>query len=169
MYQFREPSAQLFPWSQHASGRIRWHRGELPSVAGNTTLRGELTITKEHSVMYPVDLLKVTYFDIRPGQHSLIFTQTRLQVISAKSARPQNGAYRLFRSILRTDGVLSLWRGLPSVIVGAGGLQRTLLNRAKYLRMDNRSGSRNLLRDLRNGERSFRRERQSQASSRCCW
>ena len=38
--------------------------------------RGELIVTKEHSVMYPVDLLKVTYFDVQPGQHSLIFADS---------------------------------------------------------------------------------------------
>ncbi|MCJ1403391.1 Fe(2+) transporter [Xylographa trunciseda] len=57
----------------------------------------------EHTVMYPVDLLK-----------------TRLQVINPSPGALYSGLTNAFTTITRIEGAQSLWRGMTSVIVGAG-------------------------------------------------
>ncbi|KAK5721597.1 Fe(2+) transporter [Elasticomyces elasticus] len=57
----------------------------------------------EHSVMYPIDLLK-----------------TRMQVVNPTPAAIYSGLGNAIATISRVEGYLSLWRGLSSVIVGAG-------------------------------------------------
>lgn len=55
----------------------------------------------EHSVMFPVDMVK-----------------TRMQV--ARTAKLYTGVNNAFSKILSTEGAKSLWRGISSVVVGAG-------------------------------------------------
>jgi len=57
----------------------------------------------EHSVMYPIDLLK-----------------TRMQVVNPTPAAIYTGIGNAIATISRAEGYLSLWRGLSSVVVGAG-------------------------------------------------
>ncbi|KKY26887.1 putative mitochondrial rna splicing protein [Phaeomoniella chlamydospora] len=57
----------------------------------------------EHSVMYPVDLLK-----------------TRMQVINPSSGGLYTGLTNAVSTISRLEGIKTLWRGVSSVIVGAG-------------------------------------------------
>ena len=40
--------------------------------------------------------------------------------MSSSPIRSHSGILRSLRSIKRADGIRSLWRGLPSVVVGAG-------------------------------------------------
>ena len=94
--------------------------------------------------------------------------QTRLQVMSSSPIRTHSGILRSLRSIKRADGIRSLWRGLPSVVVGAGS-SRSSQNEGMRLTTSHRSGSRNLLRGLRNCEGSLGWERQDQTPSFCCW
>ncbi|KFA72382.1 hypothetical protein S40288_05606 [Stachybotrys chartarum IBT 40288] len=57
----------------------------------------------EHTVMYPVDAIK-----------------TRMQVLSPNATTAYTGVLRSTYQIASAEGVLSLWRGMSSVIVGAG-------------------------------------------------
>ncbi|KJX95050.1 mitochondrial rna-splicing protein mrs3 [Zymoseptoria brevis] len=57
----------------------------------------------EHSVMYPIDLLK-----------------TRMQVVNPTPAAIYTGIGNAISTISRVEGYMSLWRGLSSVVVGAG-------------------------------------------------
>ena len=94
--------------------------------------------------------------------------QTRLQVMSSSPIRSHSGILRSLRSIKRADGIRSLWRGLPSVVVGAGSSQSSY-NEGTSLTTSHRSGSCDLLRSLRNRQGSPGWERQDQTSSFCCW
>lgn len=57
----------------------------------------------EHTVMYPIDAIK-----------------TRMQVLQPHGTTAHNSVIRNTFHIARTEGVFSLWRGMSSVIVGAG-------------------------------------------------
>ncbi|KAF7196191.1 putative mitochondrial carrier C8C9.12c [Pseudocercospora fuligena] len=72
------------------------------SLAANMAA-GAFAGIAEHSVMYPIDLLK-----------------TRMQVVNANPAAIYSGIGNAIATISRVEGYMSLWRGLSSVIVGAG-------------------------------------------------
>ncbi|KAH0363150.1 asparaginyl-tRNA synthetase, partial [Aureobasidium melanogenum] len=72
------------------------------SLAANMAA-GAFAGVAEHSVMYPIDLLK-----------------TRMQVMSPTPAAIYTGLGNAIATISRAEGYMSLWRGLSSVIVGAG-------------------------------------------------
>jgi hypothetical protein len=57
----------------------------------------------EHTVMYPVDAIK-----------------TRMQILSPTPSAVYNGIIQGTYRIATGEGILSLWRGMSSVIVGAG-------------------------------------------------
>lgn len=57
----------------------------------------------EHTVMYPIDAIK-----------------TRMQVLQPHGTITHNSVVRNIFQVARTEGVFSLWRGMSSVIVGAG-------------------------------------------------
>ncbi|RMZ91809.1 hypothetical protein DV736_g980, partial [Chaetothyriales sp. CBS 134916] len=58
---------------------------------------------QEHTVMYPVDLMK-----------------TRMQVINPSAGGIYTGISNAVSTIARLEGLRTLWRGVSSVIVGAG-------------------------------------------------
>ncbi|KAI9735862.1 MAG: Fe(2+) transporter [Cirrosporium novae-zelandiae] len=66
-------------------------------------LAGAFAGIAEHSVMYPVDLLK-----------------TRMQVISPSSATLYSGIGTAISTIRRAEGLRTMYRGISSVILGAG-------------------------------------------------
>jgi len=66
-------------------------------------LAGALAGITEHSVMFPVDSIK-----------------TRMQVFATSPAAVYTGIGNAFTRISSTEGVRALWRGVSSVIVGAG-------------------------------------------------
>lgn len=70
---------------------------------GANMLAGAFAGIAEHSVMYPVDLLK-----------------TRLQVINPSPAGLYTGLSNAVTTIARIEGIKTLWKGVSSVIVGAG-------------------------------------------------
>ncbi|KAF2835926.1 mitochondrial carrier [Patellaria atrata CBS 101060] len=72
------------------------------SLAANM-LAGAFAGIAEHSVMYPIDLLK-----------------TRLQVINPSPTAVYSGVSNAIMTISRVEGIRTLWRGLSSVVVGAG-------------------------------------------------
>ncbi|KAF4512133.1 hypothetical protein G6O67_001312 [Ophiocordyceps sinensis] len=57
----------------------------------------------EHTVMYPIDAIK-----------------TRMQILSPNATTAYTGVLRSTYQIASCEGFLSLWRGMSSVIVGAG-------------------------------------------------
>jgi len=66
-------------------------------------LAGALAGITEHSVMFPADMIK-----------------TRMQVFTASPAAMYTGIGNAFSRISATEGLRALWRGLSSVVLGAG-------------------------------------------------
>jgi len=77
----------------------------LPSNAGFgvNMLAGALAGITEHAVMFPVDSIK-----------------TRMQVFATSPAAVYTGMGNAFSRISSTEGMRALWRGVSSVILGAG-------------------------------------------------
>ncbi|KAF9245247.1 mitochondrial carrier domain-containing protein [Melanogaster broomeanus] len=77
----------------------------LPSNAGLAVnmLAGALAGITEHAVMFPVDSIK-----------------TRMQVFATSPAAVYTGIGNAFTRISSTEGMRVLWRGVSSVILGAG-------------------------------------------------
>lgn len=75
--------------------------------------------------MYPVDLLKVR----TPGRDPACQSdarQTRLQVLKPAEGGLYTGLTNAFLKIRRVEGSGRLWRGVSSVILGAGLLAAKL-------------------------------------------
>jgi hypothetical protein len=87
----------------------------------------QLKSHQEHSVMYPVDMLKVRD-STRTGDQARYLTddwQTRMQVINpGPSATYTSSIANALVTVSRVEGFRSLWRGLPSVVLGAGTCSR---------------------------------------------
>ncbi|KAF2096531.1 mitochondrial carrier [Rhizodiscina lignyota] len=67
-------------------------------------LAGAFAGIAEHSVMYPIDLLK-----------------TRMQIVNPNSTAPMyTGISNAMVTIMRAEGFRNLWRGVSSVVMGAG-------------------------------------------------
>lgn len=64
---------------------------------------GSVAGISEHCMMYPVDLVK-----------------TRMMALSPPVEAKYRGVMQSLRSIVATEGVARLWRGIPVVLVGAG-------------------------------------------------
>jgi len=77
----------------------------LSSDAGLTVnmLAGALAGITEHAVMFPIDSIK-----------------TRMQVFATNQAAIYSGVGNAFSRISSTEGMRALWRGVNSVILGAG-------------------------------------------------
>ncbi|KAJ2453285.1 Fe(2+) transporter [Coemansia sp. RSA 2336] len=78
---------------------------ELPATTtvGMHLIAGAAAGIMEHSVMYPFDIVK-----------------TRMQVVGSPSAMMYSGVAQALRVISTTEGIRSLWRGVMSVVLGAG-------------------------------------------------
>lgn len=85
---------------------------------------------KEHSVMYPVDMLKVTFHPRRLFWLCAETLQTRLQVLKPAEGGLYTGMHQAFWKIRRIEGFRSMWNGVSSVIVGAG--MRCVLSRRAW-------------------------------------
>ncbi|KAI3480665.1 hypothetical protein L1887_57142 [Cichorium endivia] len=66
-------------------------------------IAGSLAGISEHAVMFPVDVIR-----------------TRMQVLSATPAATYTGVVQAFNRISTLEGARTLWRGVASVIMGAG-------------------------------------------------
>ncbi|KIM44989.1 hypothetical protein M413DRAFT_368034 [Hebeloma cylindrosporum] len=77
----------------------------LPTNAGLAVnmLAGALAGISEHAVMFPVDSIK-----------------TRMQVFATSPVAIYSGVGNAFSRISSTEGMRALWRGVSSVILGAG-------------------------------------------------
>ncbi|KAK7466487.1 Fe(2+) transporter [Stygiomarasmius scandens] len=77
----------------------------LPPNAGLAVnmLAGALAGISEHAVMYPVDSIK-----------------TRMQVFATSPVAVYSGVGNAFTRIASTEGMRALWRGVWSVVLGAG-------------------------------------------------
>ena len=69
--------------------------------------------------MYPVDMLKVRLQSARGEFHPNAF-QTRLQVLKPAEGGLYSGLTNAFLKIRRLEGSGRMWRGISSVILGAG-------------------------------------------------
>ncbi|KAJ2363248.1 Fe(2+) transporter, partial [Coemansia sp. RSA 2607] len=78
---------------------------ELPETSPLTMhlIAGAAAGIMEHSVMYPFDIVK-----------------TRMQVVGSSSSVVYSGVTQALKTIKTTEGVRSLWRGVMSVVLGAG-------------------------------------------------
>ncbi|KAI6149811.1 mitochondrial carrier domain-containing protein [Pisolithus tinctorius] len=77
----------------------------LPSNAGLgvNMIAGAMAGVTEHAVMFPIDSIK-----------------TRMQVFATSPAAVYTGIGNAFTRISSTEGMRALWRGVSSVILGAG-------------------------------------------------
>lgn len=66
-------------------------------------IAGGLAGITEHAVMHPIDLIK-----------------TRMQIINPNPQAIYTGIQQAIIKICTTEGLKSLWRGVSSVIIGAG-------------------------------------------------
>ncbi|KAJ1986467.1 Fe(2+) transporter [Coemansia sp. RSA 1358] len=89
------------PSTEHAE----YDYEELPetSTLNMHLIAGAAAGIMEHSVMYPFDIVK-----------------TRMQVVGSPSAVVYSGVTQALRAISTTEGIRSLWRGVMSVVLGAG-------------------------------------------------
>lgn len=81
---------------------------DYEGLGSNTPLHinmiaGSLAGISEHAVMFPVDVIR-----------------TRMQVLSATPAATYTGVVQAFNRISTVEGARALWRGVASVILGAG-------------------------------------------------
>ncbi|KAJ1590816.1 hypothetical protein NDA11_002969 [Ustilago hordei] len=81
---------------------------DYEGLGGNVPLHinmiaGSLAGISEHAVMFPVDVIR-----------------TRMQVLSATPAATYTGVVQAFNRISTLEGARTLWRGVASVIMGAG-------------------------------------------------
>jgi len=96
-------------------------------------LAGAMAGISEHAVMYPVDSIKVSYSSsslptfsatrqqLTPSRSPCAaISQTRMQVLSTSPAAVYNNMSEAFTRISSTEGTRRLWRGVASVIWGAG-------------------------------------------------
>jgi len=83
-----------------------------------------LNSRQEHSVMYPVDMLKVRHLhgvcDVALDI-ALTCGQTRMQVMNPGPAATYTSSIaNALVTVSRVEGFRSLWKGLSSVVLGAG-------------------------------------------------
>ena len=70
--------------------------------------------------MFPVDSIKVSHNLRLDGWYSSRQLQTRMQVFATSPAAVYTGIGNAFTRISSTEGMRALWRGVTSVIMGAG-------------------------------------------------
>jgi len=88
---------------EHAVEEIDYEALPTGTGYGINMLAGALAGISEHAVMFPVDSIK-----------------TRMQVFSTSEAAVYSGIGNAITRISSTEGARALWRGVASVIAGAG-------------------------------------------------
>lgn len=76
--------------------------GENSTLAANL-IAGAFAGIMEHTVMYPIDAIK-----------------TRMQIVNPRPSAVYTGITQALTKISATEGARSLWKGMTSVILGAG-------------------------------------------------
>lgn len=72
--------------------------------------------------MYPIDLLKVRSSSLMTSKLFTDRIQTRMQVVNPSPTAMYTGISNAMVTISRVEGFRTLWRGLSSVVLGAGSL-----------------------------------------------
>lgn len=97
--------------------------------------------------MYPIDAIKVCFPSTKPP---MLFcpalgqtidadiglfpcAQTRMQILSPTPTAVYNGVIQSTYRIATGEGILNLWRGMSSVVVGAGASIPKLLSRGAFV------------------------------------
>ena len=70
--------------------------------------------------MYPIDAIKVRILGGSDVGNYVDTAQTRMQIINPTPSAVYNGMIQGGYRIATGEGILSLWRGMSSVVVGAG-------------------------------------------------
>ncbi len=70
--------------------------------------------------MFPVDSIKVRPLRFLVCIFSQFLVQTRMQVFTASPVAVYSGVGNAFTRISSTEGMRALWRGVSSVVLGAG-------------------------------------------------
>ncbi|KAF2444172.1 mitochondrial carrier [Karstenula rhodostoma CBS 690.94] len=92
------------PEPETSDGSLQCYESLPPNFSLSANMiAGAFAGIAEHSVMYPIDLLK-----------------TRMQVVNPSPTAVYSGISNAMVTISRVEGFRTLWRGLSSVIVGAG-------------------------------------------------
>lgn len=104
----REQKHQAYKMSASSSAAVAEEEIDYEGLGGQVPLHinmiaGALAGISEHAVMFPVDLVR-----------------TRMQVLSASPAATYTGVAQAFSRISTAEGARALWRGVTSVILGAG-------------------------------------------------
>lgn len=107
---------------------ICYHYDHAAAAVGVSMLAGSLAGITEHAVIFPVDSIKVRHASCLCSQYIISNTdallpcliQTRMQVFSTQPAAIYTGMTQAFTRISSTEGAGRLWRGVWSVILGAG-------------------------------------------------
>jgi hypothetical protein len=106
----------------------------------------------------------------RGGTANGISSQTRMQIINPAAGGLYTGLSHAMSTIYRIEGLRTLWRGVTSVIVGAGALQSRGAGDGYILTQWYRSCSCGLFWYIRAGQRSgWREQRRRQTPSSCSW
>jgi hypothetical protein len=74
----------------------------------------------EHTIMFPIDSIKVSWQHISCSHLKMYANQTRMQVFATTPMAIYSGVGNAFLRISSTEGLRALWRGVSSVILGAG-------------------------------------------------
>ncbi len=82
-----------------------------------------LTWRQEHSVMYPVDMLKASLVSCDQSGNETNVQQTRLQVLKPTEGGLYRGFWHAFSKVRTVEGGGRMWKGVSSVIIGAGMCQ----------------------------------------------
>ena len=77
--------------------------------------------------MYPVDMLKVRIVSCDRCRTSANVSQTRLQVLKPREGGLYTGFWNAFSKVRTIEGGSRMWKGVSSVIIGAGLFQCTVL------------------------------------------
>lgn len=92
-------------------------------------IAGALAGISEHALMFPVDVIRVSgrvvvfsKSSLEPVWLTSAFStpKTRMQVLSAAPAATYTGVTQAISRISSVEGARALWRGVASVILGAG-------------------------------------------------
>jgi solute carrier family 25 iron transporter 28/37 len=91
------------------------------SVATNM-VAGAIAGVTEHSLMFPFDAIKVRGWTWNGKQTQLTYSnqQTRMQLVTSQPTAIYSGVLNAISRITSSEGSVALWRGVNSVLVGAG-------------------------------------------------
>ncbi|BEJ11754.1 hypothetical protein CspHIS471_0202140 [Cutaneotrichosporon sp. HIS471] len=87
---------------------------------GTNMLAGAMAGISEHAAIFPVDSIKTRMQVLQPLQASVLTAEAGSAAASTATRAPMTTFTQHFNSARLGEGVKSLWRGVGSVILGAG-------------------------------------------------